>query len=137
MRRNRALFMTTEALLGRRPAPRPAAIDMVRDHAACGHRIVLVSGGLTFAGQEYETLPEMLADIRRCARGRYDLPVGDIILIDSPFDPSPFWAVARRCNIDLGRSAFVSEGDEYTAAARNAGIDRLEVLAADSSPVAA
>lgn len=126
MKRARALFVTRRVLeLGGLGHPSSTSTaGWLRDYAARGYRLFVVADALSFEGRGFGSKTEMLAWLRSCER--HALPVADVLLLDNAFDPAPFWDTARRFNVALHTSVFVSAGGELSGAVRNAGIAQSE-----------
>ena len=129
MERRRALFVTLRSLSSSRAPGRNSTTvtERFRDFAARGYRVFLVTDRLHFRDCEYRSRVELLAAVRRDSNQRYAAPVTDVVVLSSQIDPKPFWDVARRFNLSLDSSTFVSSGGELLSAARNAGVTRAEL----------
>lgn len=129
MHGERALFLTRQALESGRTAAGLSArlTGMLRDYAARGYVILVVTDELRLGDETFTTARLMLQAIRNVER--HVLPVADVLLLQSSFDPRPFWDAARRFNVSLAASTYVTQAGELGGAARTAGVDRIEASA--------
>lgn len=126
MRRKRALFITLDALHFTDYGGDPRALSVLRDYAACGFRIIVISDPTSLRDLSCGNRVELLHSIRTHPRSPFGLPIADVLVMHNPYDPAPFWDAARRFSLSLDTSIFVSRGGEITAAAKNAGVMRSE-----------
>ena len=127
MRRKRALFVSLNALQSSDGGSLDAAtLGLLRDHAACGSCVIVVSDNLEMNGRTYENAAELLRAIHRECGSRHSVPVAGLCILDNAFDPAPFWDAARRFGLSLPDSIFVSRLGEYAGAAKTAGVIRTE-----------
>ena len=127
MRRKRALFVSLDALQsGNGSSLDPRTLGLLRDHAACGSCVIVVTDSLEMSGRDYANAVELLRAIRNECRSRHRVPVEGMCILDNAFDPAPFWDAARRFGLSLPDSVLVSRSGEYVAAAKTAGIVRTE-----------
>ncbi|MBN1947453.1 MAG: hypothetical protein JW797_17410 [Bradymonadales bacterium] len=128
MNSNRALFIPIASLRSCPGMPvSPFVLALLRDHAAMGYRIMVVTDHLDLCGQRHDSCAELLCTLRNDRHPRYIAPLTEVILLKNSFDPGPFWDAARRFNLSLERSIFVNCRGEYLAAARTAGVGRSEL----------
>lgn len=127
MGRKRALFVSLDALQSSNGSSLdPATLGLLRDHAACGSCVIVVTDTLEMSGRSYDNAVELLRAIRNECRSRHSVPVEGLCILDNAFDPAPFWDAARRFGLSLPDSIIVSRLGEYAAAARTAGVIRTE-----------
>ena len=126
MNRERALFVTSEALESSRSPDglSPLVTGFLRDHAAQGYRVLVVTDRLQLGEWHYDSKVHMLQAVRTCER--HLLPISDILHLGDAYDPTPFWDAARRFNLSLAHSILVSSHGELAGAARNAGVHKTE-----------
>jgi hypothetical protein len=126
MKRERALFVTRRAIEFGRSVDGLSRIvtGILRDFAARGYRVLLVTDGLELGDQVFEDKTHMLQNVRNSER--HVLPVSDVLALRNPFDPGPFWDAARRFNLSLENSTFLSIAGEFAGAARTAGVHHSE-----------
>jgi hypothetical protein len=128
MERRRALFITLTSLSSARKGQTSSTVtDRFRDFAARGYRIFLVTDRLEYGDCEYHSRVELLAAVRSDPNRHYAAPVTGVVMLSNNMDPKPFWDAARRFNLSLGNSTFISSHGEYLSAARNAGVERSEL----------
>ena len=128
MRRKRALFVSLDALQSRNGGSLdPTTLGLLRDHAACGSCVLVVTDRLEMTGRCFENPAALLTAIRGECRSRHDVPVVGLLILDNAFDPAPFWDSARRFGLSLSDSTFVSRQGEFEAAAKTAGVIRTEL----------
>ncbi len=128
MIRKRALFVSLHALdeAGSDSRLLESSVDLLRDYAAGGFQVIIVTDDLELSGETYGSRIELLAALRTDWRRHYAVPVLDVLRVESASDPAPFWDAARRFNISLSASTFISYDGRHSAAANNAGIGRTE-----------
>ena len=126
MRTCRALFIPLSSIQSESGLLNPTVMDMLRDYAAMGYRIIAVTDRLEYCNQSYSACSDLLAALRSDRSQRYAAPFSDVILMKNPFDPGPFWDTARRFNLALGSSTFVTHKGVFLAGARNAGVGLSE-----------
>jgi hypothetical protein len=126
MKRNRALFVTRRVLES--GSADQGLSDLVtgwlRDYAAMGYVIFAVTDELALGPRTFETRKQLLTALRDSER--HTVPVSDVVVVSSTSDPAPFWDMARRFNLALQASLFVSVRGELSGGARSAGVDRSE-----------
>ena len=128
MIRKRALFVSLHALdeAGNDTRLLESSVDLLRDYAAAGYQVIIVTDDLELSGRCYRSRIELLAALRTDWRRHYAVPVSDVLHTHSASDPAPFWDAARRFNLSLTASTFISYDGRHAAAARNAGVGRTE-----------
>jgi len=126
MKRERALFVTRRAIEFGRSVDGLSRIvtGILRDFAARGYRIMIVTDELTLCGETFDSTTRMLQNVRNSER--HVLPVADVLLLANAFDPRPFWDAARRFSVSLEQSTFLSIAGELSGAARTAGVHHSE-----------
>lgn len=125
--KKRGLFVALSALtIGSSPRSLTASVDLLRDFAAAGYTIILTTDALDLDGQRFASGAELLAALRERQPLHWALPIEDVVLVGGSADPTPFWDAARRHNVSLRRSVFITHDGNYEQAARIAGIDRME-----------
>ena len=126
MQRERALFVTRRAIEFGRSVDGLSRVvtGILRDFAARGYRILIVTDELELCSDTFETKTQMLQEVRTSER--HVLPISDVLLLANAFDPGPFWDTARRFTLSLEKSTFLSSAGEFSGAARTAGVLRSE-----------
>ena len=126
MKRERALFVTRRAIEFDRTVEGLSQIvtGILRDYSARGYRVLLVTDRPEVGGREFDSKGAMLQYLRSAEY--HPLPISDVLVLTSAFDPAPFWDAARRFNLSLQDSTFLSLAGEFSGAAHTAGVEHAE-----------